>query len=161
MFLLIATLFFANEARFLQQLWLIFVDVQFFRNLITRKNIRYRMYRITAVTTLKQKYELVKMIQTVRTELLNHQKMVMYNSWVKNCKNLTNSLECETYFHDVENKNGIFQRFVFAEQFNIVVAINVFELKIDVTYIRCVIYMNKFRSLLNYSQKNGQVEKDD
>ena len=158
--MLTATLPPSEEERFMKRMWLKSGEVDVFRTATIRKNIQYRTYRIRGRTTRDQEDELVTVIQTARAELKNHDKMVVYSCRVEDCKSLAESIGCEAYFHDAEDKQGIYHRFVHDETCNVIVATNAFGMGIDVAHIRWVIHVNVPRTLFDYSQESGRAGRD-
>ena len=75
-------------------MWIKANEVQLFRTLTTRKNIQYRTYRVQTWSPQMQKLELLALIEDLRAQLRENQKMIVYSPWVKNSA-LTESLECK------------------------------------------------------------------
>lgn len=151
MVLLTATLPPSEEDRFMQRMWMQPKDVQVFRAPTTRKNIRYRTYQIHSRASSDQEPELLRVIQDARISLAGDEKLVIYSATVEDCKSLAQTIGCEAYFHDVEDKKGTFTRFAHQEQYNTIVATNAFGTGIDVPHIRWVIHVGEPRALFDYS----------
>ena len=132
-----------------------------FRNFIIRTNIDYRTFFLQNSTFNVQKTNLLHIIQTIRVEFNIRDKMMIYNNSILDCVVTIKFFECEIYYRNVTNKNVIFQRFVVDTKINVIIIIFALKMKIDVTYIRCVIHLNESKSLLNYNQKNERANKND
>ena len=80
---------------------------------------------------------------------------------MEDCKSLAELIRCETYFYYADDTQGIFQRFTREERHNTIVATSVFSMGIDIAYIRCVMHVNKPRTLFDYSQESGRAGRDE
>ena len=159
--MLTITLFLIDEKRFLKKMWLRFNEIQIFRIRITRTNIRYHTYHIQKRTNDQQNTNLLRFIRETQNRLIDREKIVIYNSQINDCQSLTAFIDCDAYFHEIENKTNVFERFVVDNQRNIIVVINAFEMKIDVSHIRWIIHVNESRFLFDYSQENERAKKND
>ena len=160
MVMLTATLPVEEEARFMERMWVRREEVKMFRESTTRKNIRYVTYRVRAQTSRKQEEEVRRMMEEKRDRLTEGEKMVVYSSRVEDCQSLAESLGCEAYFHEQDDKGGIFERFAGDERSNTIVATSAFGMGIDVPHMRYVIHVSEPRTLFDYSQESGRAGRD-
>ena len=79
--------------------------------------------------------------------------MIIYYLSVRNCKKLTEKLNCETFYYDTGNKKKILKKFINGKQ-QIMIATNMFGIKIDVTDIKIIIHANELKTILDYVQEN-------
>ncbi|KAL8991046.1 MAG: hypothetical protein Q9169_007961 [Polycauliona sp. 2 TL-2023] len=160
MVMLTATLPPVEETRFMKRMWIQPSDVQMFRATTTRKNIQYETFSIRSRTTGDQESELLQMIQGAQASLASHEKLVVYSGRIEDCKSLAEFIGCEAYFHDAEDKKGMFHRFATEERCNTVVATSAFGTGIDVAHIRWVIHVSEPRTLFDYGQESGRAGRD-
>ncbi len=158
--MLTATLPVEDEGRFMKRMWVTQDEVSVFRESTTRKNVRYCIYPIQARTSKKQEEELGRMIEQKKGRLREGEKMVVYSNRVEDCRSLAESLGCEAYFHDQDDKTGIFERFRRADGDPMIVATSAFGMGIDVPHIRYVIHVSEPRTLFDYSQESGRAGRD-
>ena len=160
MVMLTATLPPTEEDRFMRRMWLRPSDVQVFRAITTRRNIQYQTYRIPGRTSGDQEADLLRFIDHARASLADHEKLVVYSSRIEDCQSLAVSIGCAAYFHDAQDKKGIFDRFANEAHHNTIVATSAFGMGIDVPHIRWVIHVNEPRTLFDYSQESGRAGRD-
>ena len=72
---------------------------------------------------------------------------------------LIESINYEHFYNQMQNKRGILDRFRNKSK-SIIVIINAFDIEIDVSDIRIVFYIDRFRNLLNYAQKNKRTKRN-
>ncbi|KAL8626673.1 hypothetical protein Q9189_007623 [Teloschistes chrysophthalmus] len=70
------------------------------------------------------------------------------------------SVDGEAYFHDAEDKKGLFRRFATEDGCTTIVATSAFGMGVDVPHIRWVIHTNEPRTLFDYSQESGRAGRD-
>ena len=80
---------------------------------------------------------------------------MVYSNQVEDCKGLAESFGCEAYFHDAEDKGGIFRRFQDKEP--LIITTSTFGIGIDMPHIRFVVYVSEPRTLFDYSQESGRA----
>ncbi|KAL8798594.1 MAG: hypothetical protein Q9200_007740 [Gallowayella weberi] len=158
--MLTATLPPTEEERFMQRMWLRSSEVQMFRATTTRKNIQYHTYRIQGRISGQQESDLLRVIRHAQAQLTGSEKLVIYSSRVEDCQALAASVDGEAYFHDAEDKKGIFRRFGTEERCSTIVATSAFGMGVDVPHIRWVIHVNEPRTLFHYSQESGRAGRD-
>ncbi|KAI4192534.1 MAG: hypothetical protein LQ350_008631, partial [Teloschistes chrysophthalmus] len=160
MVMLTATLPPTDEDEFLKRMWLRRGDLRIFRATTTRKNIQYRTYRLRGRTSEQQESDLLRTIREAQGQLSGSEKLVIYSSRVEDCKALAASVDGEAYFHDAEDKKGIFHRFATEDGCSTMVATSAFGMGVDVPHIRWVIHTNEPLALFDYSQESGRAGRD-
>ena len=160
MVMLTATLPPADEDRFMKRMWMQSGDVQIFQATTTRRNIQYRTYRIRGRTLRDQEEELLQVINRARASLAGEEKLVIYSGQVEDCKSLAETIGCEAYFHNAEDKKGTFHRFANEKRYDTIVATSAFGTGIDIPHIRWVIHIGEPRTLFDYSQESGRAGRD-
>ncbi|KAL8760967.1 MAG: hypothetical protein Q9194_007743, partial [Teloschistes cf. exilis] len=158
--MLTATLPPREEERFMQRMWLRSSEVQMFRGTRTRKKIQYHTYRIQGRRSGQQESDLLRVIRHAQGQLTDREKLVIYSSRVEDCRALAASVDGEGYFHDAEDKKGIFRRFGREEGCSSMVATSAFGMGVDVRHMRGVMHVNEPRTLFHYSQESGRAGRD-
>ena len=68
-------------------------------------------------------------------------------------------LNCFVYYYHVNDKKIKLQKFK-QKKISLIVVINSLKLKLNVLNIRIIIYVNRFRNLLKYTQKSEQTKRN-
>ena len=90
-----------------------------------------------------------RLIESKQAILQEGEKIVIYSNQIEDCKGLAESFRCEAYFHNAEDKGGIFRRFQDREQ--LIMATSAFGMGIDMPHIRFVVHISEPRTLFDYS----------
>ncbi|KAL8760927.1 MAG: hypothetical protein Q9194_007749 [Teloschistes cf. exilis] len=160
MVMLMTTLPPRKEERFMQRMWLRSSEVQMFRGMRTRTKIQYHTYRIQGRRSGQQESDLLRDIRHAQAQLTGREKLVIYSSRVEDCQALAGCVDGEGYFHDAEDKKGIFGRFGREEGCSSMVATSAFGMGVDVRHMRWVMHVNEPRTLFHYSQESGRAGRD-
>ena len=105
-----------------------------------------------------------------RKKLKKRKKMVMYYKIMENCQGLVKKMECKVYYYKIKNKKKIYEQFAEEKENGkewrvrlkkkIIIATNVFGIRIDVARIRVIVHTNKLRKILEYMQESSRTKWD-
>ena len=109
-------------------------------------------YEMMEKKAKKQKKELIKLLKRKKKAYWKR-KMIIYYLSVRNCKKLTEKLNCKTFYHNTGNKKKILKKFVNGKQ-QIIIVTSVFGMKIDIVDIKIIVYTNELKMMLDYTQEN-------
>jgi superfamily II DNA helicase RecQ len=132
--------------------------MKLFRARTRQRNIRYRLKDVNGY---KAEEKEAAVMRSIKRKLREYQqdKMVVYYYSVDKVKALAAALGCESYYHDVEDREGRLERFVTGKS-RVMVATNVLGIRIDIPDIRVVWHVDKPRTLLDYAQESGRAGRD-
>ena len=86
--------------------------------------------------------------------------MIVYCNTIKKSKRLENLLHCSMYHHHVAQKSKKLKEFI-SDVNCVIVATSSLSLKLNMSNIRAIIYVNRSRNLLNYTQKSERARRDE
>ncbi|KAL8761280.1 MAG: hypothetical protein Q9194_007710, partial [Teloschistes cf. exilis] len=107
-----------------------------------------------------RKSDLLRVIRHAQAQLTGREILVIYSSRVEDCQALAASVDGEAYFHDAEDKKGLFRRFDREEGCSSIVATSAFGMEVDVRHMRWVMHVNESRTLFHFSQESGRAGRD-
>ena len=86
--------------------------------------------------------------------------MIVYCNTIKKSKRLKKLLHCSMYHHHVAQKSKKLKEFISGVN-RVMMTTSSLRLRLNVSNIRVIIYVNRSRNLLNYTQKSERVERDE
>jgi superfamily II DNA or RNA helicase len=152
--LLTATLPPQEEHRFWEIMRIPAGEVVMFRSPTSRKNIRYQVVAYDGTDE--------KAVQFIRAKVQQYAapgKIVVYSNSVDRVERLAEMLGCPSIHANEEDKAEYFQELRRGEH-RVVVATNALGMGVDIPDIRCVVHVDRPRTLLDYGQESGRAGRD-
>ena len=159
MILLTTTLSLSKEKELWSRMSFKKTKMTLFRVRTIRKNVKYQVMKVKSDDQEKKEKFIVQMIQRVMRDYVE-EKIVMYCNSVRKMKKLTKTLNCESYYHHVKQKDEKLKRFQDDEK-KVIVTTSALRLRIDILDIRVIIHVDELRSLMNYAQKSERARRDE
>lgn len=85
--------------------------------------------------------------------------MVVYSNTVGRVKRIAQELGCNAYYHDAVGKASMLEEFIEGKQ-QVIVATSALGMGVDIPDIRCIIHVDRPRTLLDYAQESGRAGRD-
>jgi superfamily II DNA helicase RecQ len=152
--LLTATLPPQEEHQFWEIMRIPMGEVVMFRSPTSRKNIRYQVVAYDGTDE--------KAVQFIREKIQQYAapgKIIVYSNSVDRVERLAEMLGCLSIHANEEDKAEYFQELRQGEH-RVVVATNALGMGVDIPDIRCVIHVDRPRTLLDYGQESGRAGRD-
>jgi superfamily II DNA helicase RecQ len=86
-------------------------------------------------------------------------RVIVYANIKSQVNAISRELGCEPYHSAVLDRTGVMQRFQ-SSQTRVIAATSALGMGIDIPDIRCVIYLGRPRTLLDYGQESGRAGRD-
>src|SRR5207248_9565153 len=133
--------------------------VQIFRASTVRKNVAYRVIDISGIGRKRDKEKMV--LGLIQKNIRKHStgKVVVYSNTVPKAKTIAGSLGCDAYHHHAVGKEHMLDDFREGRQ-PIIVATSALGMGVDIPDIRCIIHVDRPRTLLDYAQESGRAGRD-
>jgi superfamily II DNA helicase RecQ len=108
----------------------------------------------------KQEVETV-VVNKVRQKIQQYKsgKIVIYGNSVAKVKTLAEKFSCNAYYHDTVGKASMLADFMAGKQ-QVMVATSALGMGVDIPDIRCIIYVDWPRTILDYVQESGRAGRD-
>ncbi|KAF2801246.1 uncharacterized protein BDZ99DRAFT_403750, partial [Mytilinidion resinicola] len=84
-------------------------------------------------------------------------KVVVYSSIVGKVKKIAQALDCSAYYYNAVGKASILSKFIDGRQ-RVIIVISALGIEVDIPDIRCIIYIDRPRILLDYTQESSRAE---
>ena len=165
MVFLTATLPPIMEDIFLQRIKQPASAVGMYRARTSRGNVAYRVWRpILPRQTPREPHQWLVMpavLQYIqgRIQQARGGRVIVYGQTKGQVQAISRELGCEPYHSEVVDRARVMQRFQ-AGQTRVIAATSVLGMGIDIPDIRCVVYVGRPRTLLEYRQESGRAGQD-
>ena len=156
MVMLTATLPPSEEEELYRRMYVEKEHVQIFRASTVRKNVAYRVIDISGIGRKRDKEKMV--LGLIQKNIRKHStgKVVVYSNTVPKAKTIAESLGCDAYHHHAVGKEHMLDDFREGRQ-PIIVATSALGMGVDIPDIRCIIHVDRPRTLLDYAQESGRA----
>jgi superfamily II DNA helicase RecQ/uncharacterized C2H2 Zn-finger protein len=159
MVLLTATLPPSEEGELYRRMHFSREQVKVFRARTARVNVAYRVVQVGGgVRREEQEKVVLDWIQN-KVERLKTGKVVVYGNTVEKVKKIAGALGCNAYYHDAVGKASMLGEFMEGKQ-RVIVATSALGMGVDIPDIRCIVHVDRPRTLLDYAQESGRAGRD-
>ena len=134
-------------------------QVRTFRARTARKNVAYRVVDTSGMGGRGDKEKAVLGLIEERFQKHAAGKVVVYGSTVRKVKRIAEALGCDAYHHDAEGKDRMLEDFR-AGRRRMIVATSALGMGVDIPDIRCIVHVDRPRTLLDYAQESGRAGRD-
>ena len=159
MVLLTATLPPSEEEELYRRMYFKKEQVRVFRARTARKNVAYRVVDISGMGRRGDKEEVVLGLIERQFRKYAAGKVVVYGNTVRKVKGMAEALGCDAYHHDAIGKERMLEDFRGGRQ-RMIVATSALGMGVDIPDIRCIVHVDRPRTLLDYAQESGRAGRD-
>jgi superfamily II DNA helicase RecQ len=158
MVLLTATLPPSEEEELYRRMHFQTEQVDMFRARTARVNVAYRVVYVQKAAGREEEEAVLRIIQR-RIRMIKSGKVVVYGGTVGKVKKIAEELGCNAYYHDAVGKASMLGEFMEGKQ-RVIVATSALGMGVDIPDIRCIIHVDRPRTLLDYAQESGRAGRD-
>ena len=134
-------------------------QVKVFRARTRRVNVVYWVVKVSRGKRQGEQERVVLDLIKKKAKQFRTGKVVVYGHTVRKVKNIAQALGCDAYYHDAVGKAGMLGDFMEGKQ-RVIVATSALGMGVDIPDIRCIIHMDRPRTLLDYAQESGRAGRD-
>ena len=113
------------------------------------------MKEINGKNETEKQEQMMRLVQQ-KMRKYAERKTVIYCSSVRKVQALTETLDCDGYYHDAAEKDEKLRAFMTGQK-EMIVATNALGMGIDIPDIRMIWHVDPPRTLLDYAQESGQA----
>lgn len=132
--------------------------VKQFRARTTRVNVAYRVVQVEGARGREQEEAVVDFIRE-KTERVQSGRVVVYGNTVGKVQRIAQALGCTAYYHEAIGKASMLKEFMEGER-GVIVATSALGMGVDIPDIRCIIHVDRPRTILDYAQESGRAGRD-
>lgn len=161
MVMLTATLPPSEEEELFRRMHMERERVVMFRSSTARKNVRYGVLDVNGCEEKEKGEKVMRYIEGEVRKCNGRRggKVIVYGNTVKRVKEIAERLGCEAYHSKTVDKSEILGEFQAGRQ-RAIVATSALGMGIDIPDIRCIIHVDRPRTLLDYAQESGRAGRD-
>ena len=157
--LLTATLPPSEEDKLYQRMHFNRDQVKMFRARTARVNVAYRVVRVGGGVRREAQEKVVLELINKKVRRVKTGKVVVYGNTVGRVKKIAQALGYDAYYHDTISKASMLAEFMEGKQ-RVIVATSALGIGVDIPDIRCIIHVDRPRTLLDYAQESGRAGRD-
>jgi superfamily II DNA helicase RecQ len=159
MVLLTATLPPSEEGELYRRMHFDSDQVKKFRARTARVNVAYRVIKVHGGVRREEQEGVVLDLIKKKARQFRTGKVVVYGNTVRKVKKIAQALGCNAYYHDAVGKASMLADFMEGKQ-RVIVATSALGMGVDIPDIRCIIHLDRPRTLLDYAQESGRAGRD-
>jgi superfamily II DNA or RNA helicase len=134
-------------------------QVSMFRASTARSNIAYRVVKVDRAARREDQEKVV--VEWIGRKLAKVKtgKVVIYANTVGKVRRIAQAFGCSAYYHDALGKASMLRAFMEGKQ-PVIVATSALGMGVDIPDIRCIIHVDRPRTILDYAQESGRAGRD-